>query len=168
MGCKSSKYAISDGPEYDYEGYKNPGEMQGVYPMETDIIQTHRYMGNYPSCDNGSQHMQMAPAPIIQHDNSTFCASDAQFTKMAENCSLGFLEALGLGGNKKLITNGPGMVNAYQQPAYNYQAPPSSDNSISNSQAAHSRHSHHSQSSQRHSQSNQRKIIPVQNGSFSL
>jgi hypothetical protein len=158
MGCKASKYAISDGPEYDMEGYKNSGERTGVYPIETDIIQTHRYLGSYPSCDNGSQRIQMQPPPAHQHDSSVFCPSDAQLTQMAENCSVGFLDLFGFGGNKKMITNGPPMVNAYQQPAYNYQTSHSSELSIANSQAAHSRHS----------QNSQRKIVPVPNGSFSL
>lgn len=159
MGCKASKYAISDVPEYGIEGYKNSGEGNGVFPMDADIIQTHRYLGTYPSCDTGTQRVQMQPPPVNhQHDDSMFCPSDAHFTKMAENCSVGFLDMLGLGSNKKMITNGPVLDNAYQQPAYNYQTPPSSELSIANSQSAHSRHS----------QGSQRKIVPVRNGSFSL
>jgi hypothetical protein len=159
MGCKASKYAISDEPEYGMEGYNKSGERNGEYPIDTDIIQTHRYLGTYPSCDNGSQRMQMHPPPVnSQHDNSMLCPSDAQFTKMAENCSVGFLEMLGMGSNTKMITNVPVMVNAYQHPAYNYQTPPSSELSIANSHAAQSRHS----------QGSQRKVVAVSNGSFSL
>ncbi|CAB9510604.1 expressed unknown protein [Seminavis robusta] len=180
MGCKTSKYAVQDTPQYgdDQLHYKDDDGMEGVgsYQIETDIIPTHRYVGNgYPSCDSGMQNNQLAPqTQLAVQGSGGFCPSDAQFSKLAENCTSGFLEMFSMGEKPKLITNEPARDAAFLPPAYNYQTPPSQDmeNSLANSHAAHSQSSRRSQRSQRsqHSQNigQPRRAIPVQNGSFSL
>jgi hypothetical protein len=157
MGCKQSKYAIGDEGQYmdGQDPYKgNPDGMDGMYPpsgIQTDIIPAHRYVGGshyQGSVSNSHNHQSFVPEPV----NDTFCPSDFQLAQMAEGCASGLFEMLSLGGNSnKLITNGPDKVNAYQQPAYNYQTPPSSEQSLGN-----------------HSQNSQRRAVLVQNGSFSL
>ena len=162
MGCKQSKYAIGDEGQQYIDGqdpYKgDPTNMDGMYnrpPIETEIIPAHRYIGaggQYPGCDQTSQR-PLAPNPPEPINNS-FCPSDAQFTQMAEGCTAGFLEMFSLSSNKKLITNEPSRVNAYQQPAFNYRTPHSVSENSHNSQA--------------HSQSSQRRAVLVQSGSFAL
>jgi len=161
MGCKQSKYAVGDdGQQYmdGHEHYKeNPNDMDPMHPMhppgiQTDIIQTHRYVGQYPDQEGQQQLMSNQAQPV----DNTWCPSDQQYAQMAENCTSGIFEMFSLNGNKKMIANGPSQTNAYQQPAYNYQTPPSSEQSLGNHSQAHSH------------QSSQRRAVLVQNGSFSL
>ena len=161
MGCKQSKYAIGDeGQGYmdGHDPYKgDPADMDAMYGapgLQTDIIPAHRYIGggSYPGSEQLSQK-PMVPQP--EQVNNGMCPSDAQYAQMAESCATGILEMFSLGNNQKAITNGPANLNAYQQPAYNYQTPPSSEHSLGN----------HSQT---HSQSSQRRAVMVQNGSYSL
>jgi len=170
MGCKQSKYAVGDEgqDEYGRDQYKgDPSDMDNdrLYSSDrgiaTDIIPAHRYMeggGNY-SCEQGSgSNRALAPMPPRQPAPNTGMCSDAVFTQMAEGCTSGFLDMFSLSNSRKRITNAPvEHLNAYQQPAYNYQSPPSSE-SFGN----HSRQSQHSQNSQ------QRRAVIVRNGSFTL
>lgn len=162
MGCKQSKYALGDEGHGYMDGndpFKgSPEEMDGMYPsgIQTDIIPAHRYVGDgpYPSSVQNSQKQLVPHQPEVASHG--MCPSDAQFAQMAEGCTAGFLEMFSLGGNQKMITNGPDKISAYQQPAYNYQTPPSSEHSLGN------------HSGQAHSQSSQRRAVLVQNGSYSL
>lgn len=136
-----------------HEPYKE--DPNSMYPngIQTDIIPTHRYVEEYP---DQADHRQNRLVPQQQEPASHgWCPSDQQYAQMAESCTSGILEMFSLNSGKKMITNGPSHLNAYQQPAYNYQTPPSSDRSLGNHSRA-------------HSQSSQRRAVMVKNGSFSL
>ena len=145
MGCKHSKDAVGDeSPQYkDRYSNDDPADidamMYGRNGIEADIIEAHRYGGG----DYDIGQVLAAPAAPAQ---AGFC-SDAQFTKMAEGCTTGILEMFQFSNNKQITNNGEPKLNAYQQPAYNYQT----DNSINNSQA-----------------SSQRRAVVVRQGSFQL
>ena len=156
MGCKQSKY--SSGPDMlDVDQYQ--GDDTGMY--DTEIIPSHRY-GEFAVNGSGSLNAQASLTPVAppSSNNHVMC-SDAHFTKMAEGCTAGFLDMFSL-SNNKMITNGPAMDNAYQQPAYNYQQPESDRSLHSQSNSARSGHSGHSQGS------HQRRSKVVRDGSFAL
>ena len=154
MGCKQSKYA--NGPDMlDVDHYQ--GDDTGIY--DTEIIPSHRYMreGQLAGAGGSSLNAQTSLTPVAPPVNAHMMCSDAHFSKMAEGCTAGILDMFSM-NNDKMITNGPAMDNAYQQPAYNYQQP-GSDRSLHSQ--AHSANSAHSQNSQRRG-----KV--VRDGSFAL
>lgn len=159
MGCKQSKYAIGDEGQGYMDPYKgDPNSMDDVYGdqhrpggIQTDILPAHRYIGGGSNYQGSVQHSQQQMAQVPEPVNESMCPTDFQLAQMAAGCTSGFLEMFSLGGNQKMITNGPDQINAYHKPAYNYQTPPSSEQSLGN-----------------HSQNSQRRAILVQNGSYSL
>ena len=154
MGCKQSKYA--NGPDMLDVGHYQ-GDDTGMY--DTEIIPSHRYAGEeqFVAAGSSSLNAQTSLAPVVPPGNNQMMCSDAHFAKIAEGCSTGILEMFSL-GNNKMITNGPAMDNAYQQPAYNYQQP-ESDRSL---------HSQTHSARSAHSQNSQRRGKVVRDGSFAL
>jgi len=143
MGCKQSKYA-GGAAMLDTDDYEN----DDIVAFDTEIRATHQYMdGAFPNTQSSSMAVQ-ASEQQLGMPNHAMC-SDAHFAKIAEGCSSGFLEMFSFGNDdKRLITNGPAMENAYQQPAYNYQQP-ESDRSVGANSATRSQRSANSQNSGR-------------------